>query len=88
MSNNLQLINEIWKVLKPSIEIGDVDEAAENLVSYLVDEAFDPEDINQQFRTDREIKKKISYYLDSEEETHDEDLEDFDFGYDKDDDDY
>jgi hypothetical protein len=68
MSNNLSLIKEIWKVLKPSIEVGDVDEAAETLVNYLVEEDFSPAEIKNLFRGEREIKSAVEFYLEKPED--------------------
>lgn len=65
---SLQLINEIWKVLKPSIEVGDTDAAAETLVTYLVEEEYSPAEIKQVFRSDSEIKEAVSFYLEKPED--------------------
>jgi hypothetical protein len=62
---SLHLVNEIWKVLKPSIEAGDMNGAAETLVNYLVDEDYSPNEIKQVFRGDSEIKDALTYYLES-----------------------
>jgi len=64
---SLALINEIWKVLKPSIETGDIGSAAETLVNYLVDEAYSPAEIKQVFRLDSDVKGALSYYLETPE---------------------
>ena len=37
---SLGLISEVWKLLKPGIEAGDVDGAAETRVNYLVEEDY------------------------------------------------
>ncbi len=66
--SNLTLIKEIWKILKPSIELGDIDEAAETLVNYLVEEDYEPEDIKQTFRGEREIKEAVQFYLEKPED--------------------
>lgn len=83
MSNNLNLVKEIWKILKPSIEIGDIDEAAEILVNYLVDEDFSPAEIKQMFRGEKEIKEALQFYLEKPEdgsffEPYEEDESDID----------
>lgn len=64
---SLALVNEIWKVLKPSIETGDIGSAAETLVNYLVDEAYSPAEIKQVFRLDSDVKGALSYYLETPE---------------------
>jgi hypothetical protein len=79
---SLALINEIWKVLKPNIETGDISSAAETLVNYLVDEAYSPTEIKQTFRLDSDIKGALTYYLETpdwvvqHEEDEDEDFHD------------
>lgn len=65
---SLTLINDIWKLLKPSIETGDTDEAAETLVQYLIDEDYSPNEIKQTFRADSEIKEAVSFYLEKPED--------------------
>jgi hypothetical protein len=65
---SLSLINEIWKVLKPSIEVGDTSEAAETLVNYLVEEDYSPAEIKQIFRSDKDIKDAVSFYLEKPED--------------------
>lgn len=81
---SLALINEIWKVLKPSIETGDIGSAAETLVNYLVDEAYSPAEIKQVFRLDSDVKTALSYYLETpewgvlEDEEEDESIDYYD----------
>lgn len=65
---SLTLINEIWKLLKPSIETGDTDEAAETLINYLIEEDYSPAEIKQTFRGDREIKEAVAFYLEKPED--------------------
>lgn len=90
---SLHTINEIWKVLKPSIETGDVDEAAETLVQYLIDEDYSPAEIKQIFRGDSNIKEAVSFYLEKPEdglyvEHYDDPYEDDYFDDDNDDERY
>lgn len=66
--SNLGLINEIWKLLKTSIETGDTDTASENLVNYLIDEDYSPSEIKQMFRGDSDIKNALSFYLEKPED--------------------
>lgn len=89
---SLSLINEIWKLLKPSIETGDTESAAETLVIYLVEEEFSPAEIKQMFRGDKEMKGALDFYLETPEDGlyHDRDededyFDDFDDYYDDED---
>lgn len=88
---SLSLIHEIWTVLKPSLQTGDVDEAAEMLVNYLVDNDYDPSDIRSMFKRESEVQEAISYFLESpgdEFTKYDEEEEDDDYYEDEDDSDY
>lgn len=93
---SLQLINEVWKTLRPAIETGDVDEAAEMLIQYLIDEDFSPTEIKTTFRGDSSIKEALAFYLERPEdglfvendvETFDDYFDDYDsIEYDNEDD--
>jgi hypothetical protein len=72
---SLQLAYEIWKTLKPNIETGDTDTAAESLVSFLVDEDYSPEEIKQAFFGDADIKEALEFYLESPEDIYHSDEE-------------
>lgn len=62
---SLALVNEIWKLLKPSIEAGDTDGAADILVNYLIDEDYSPDEIKTAFRGDKTIKNALEFFLES-----------------------
>ncbi len=75
-----QLASTIWDELKRYINTVDRGEAAENLVSILIDNDCDPEDIKDAFKGDGDIKRALSSYLDKfEEEEEEEDEEDYDY---------
>lgn len=90
---SIGLIGEVWKLLRSSIEAGDVDGAAETLVNYLVEEDFSAHEIKNTFRGDKDIKDALDFYLETPEdglvhEYDDDDLdEDYDY-YDDDEDQY
>jgi hypothetical protein len=90
---SIGLIGEVWKLLKSSIEAGDVDGAAETLVNYLVEEDFSAIEIKNTFRGDKDIKDALDFYLETPEdglvhEYDDDDLdEDYDYYNDDDEDD-
>jgi adenosylcobinamide amidohydrolase len=90
---SLPLINEIWKLLKTSIEAGDTDGAAETLVNYLVEEDYSPAEIKQTFRGDKDIKEALDFFMETPESglvhEYDDDLDDEDYDYyDEDEDEY
>lgn len=72
------LASEIWSELKRYINTVDRDEAAETLVSVLVDHDIDADDIRDAFKGDGEIKRALTSYLDDadEEAEYDEEYED------------
>ena len=70
------LASVIWDELKRYINTVDRSEAAENLVSILVDNDCDPENIKDAFKGDKDIKNAVGNYLNNEEEEPEE--EDFD----------
>lgn len=72
-----QLASVIWDELKRYINVVDRAEAAENLVSVLVDNDCDPEEIKSAFAGDAQIKNALSVYINSDEEEYiDEDTDD------------
>ena len=86
---SLSLINEVWKLLKPSIEAGDTDGAAETLVNYLVEEEVaTAHEIKSAFRGDKDIKEALDFYLETPEDGHYHESDDDDFFDDIDIDDY
>jgi hypothetical protein len=78
------LSKEIWNELKRYVNPQDRNEAAETLVSVLIDNDVGADEIKDTFKSDSEVKRALAHYLkDHEEEEDDEDLHD-----DEDDDDY
>ena len=93
---SIGLIGEVWKLLKSSIEAGDVDGAAETLVNYLVEEDYSAHEIKNTFRGDKDIKDALDFYLETPEDglvhEYEDDFEDdynddYDY-YDEEDDEY
>lgn len=77
------IASEIWGELKRYINTVDREEAAEVLVSLLIDNDEDADDIKQAFKGDSDIKRALaSYTQDDEEESYDEEEdEDLDDDY-------
>lgn len=81
---SVELSKEIWDELKRYVNPQDRDEAAETLVSVLIDNDADADEIKSVFKTDSEVKRALASYLkDHEEADEDEDYED-DFEEDED----
>ena len=70
---DLAIASTIWDELKRYINKVERTEAADNLVSILVDNDFDPEDIRDEFKGDADIKQALASYLEEyDEEEYDE----------------
>jgi hypothetical protein len=82
---SIGLIGEVWKLLRSSIEAGDVDGAAETLVNYLVEEDYSAHEIKNTFRGDKDIKDALDFYLETPEDglvqDYEDDLDDEDYDY-------
>jgi len=83
---SVELSKEIWNELKRYVNVVDRDEAAETLVSVLIDNDYNAADIKSVFKSDSEVKSALASYLkDHAEEDDEEEYEDDD---DDEDDDY
>jgi len=75
----VELSSEIWNELRRYINTVDREEAAEVLVSVLVDNDVDPDDIRDMYKGDKEVKVALAAYIKDlsddpdEEEEYDED---------------
>jgi len=83
---SVELSREIWDELKRYVNPQDREEAAETLVSVLIDNDCDAADIKTVFKSDSEVKSALASYLqdhadeeEEEEEYEDEEYEDDDY---------
>jgi hypothetical protein len=77
---SVELSKEIWDELKRYVNPQDREEAAETLVSVLIDNDVDAPAIKAIFKSDSEVKSALASYLKDHEEIDEEDE------YDEDDD--
>lgn len=77
MTEALNIASELWSELRRYVNTVDRSEAAEAVVSILVDNDCDAEDIRDAFKGDSDIRAALSQYTNDESEMVDED-EDFD----------
>lgn len=81
MKMSVDLSREIYNELKRFINVVDRDEAAETLVSVLIDNDISADDIKDAFKGETDIKRALTSYLkdhqDEEEEEDDYDDEDY-----------
>ena len=82
------IIKEVWDELKRHINVVEREEAAATLVSVLIDNDIDADEIKTVFKNDTEVKRAVTSYLkdheDDEEEYDDED--DYEDDYEEDED--
>ncbi len=80
---SVELAKEIWDEIRRYVNTVDRDEAAETLVSVLIDNDVDADEIKDTFKSDSEVKRALAHYLkdheEEEEEEDDEDYEDDDY---------
>jgi hypothetical protein len=78
---SIELSSEIWNELKRYINTVDRQEAADVLVSVLVDNDVAPDDIRNVYKGDKEVKAALAAYIkdlddEPEEEEYDDDDDD------------
>ena len=79
--------SEIWAELKRYVNTVDRNDAAETIVSILIDNDSDVEDIRNAFKGDADIKRALTAYLDNDKdyaEDEEEEVEDEDYNEDED----
>lgn len=81
---SVELSKEIWDELKRYVNTVDRDEAAETLVSVLIDNDVGADEIKDTFKSDSEVKRALAHYLKDHEEEYEEDEEEYDEDEDED----
>ena len=80
---SMDVISEIWTELKRYINVVDRGDAAESIVSILIDHDIDADEIRTWFKGDGDIKTALSDYLatdtDSDDMLEEDSEEDDDF---------
>ena len=80
------MANEVWQEVKRYIQQVDRADAADALVSVLIDNDVSAEEIKDTFKGDSEVKRALQSYIDDHQDDEDDDYDD-DYD-DEDDDDY
>lgn len=75
---SVDLAKEIWDELKRYVNTVDRDEAAETLVSVLIDNDVDADDIKSAFKSDSAVKSALAHYIKDHQDEEDDDEEDED----------
>ena len=81
---SVELSKEIWDELKRYVNTVDRDEAAETLVSVLIDNDVSADEIKAVFKTDSDVKKALTSYLRDHDEVEEEEVDDEDYDEDED----
>ena len=76
---SLNVIAEVWEVLREHVDFNDRDDAADSLVNFLMDNNYEVDDIKDAFK-DKDITKALKGYAeqhfqDEEYEEYDEDID-------------
>jgi hypothetical protein len=82
---SVALAKEIWDELRRYVNTVDRSDAAETMVSVLIDNDVAADEIKDMFKTDSEIKRALASYLKDHEEA---DEQDDDYDDDEEDEDY
>jgi len=79
----LDLITDVWEVLREHIDMNDRPDAADTLVNFLMDNNYEVDDIKDAFK-DKDITKALKGYAEQhfQEEEYEEYDEDEDESYD------
>lgn len=72
----LDLVSEVWQSLKGYVNPIDRQEAAQSMVSVLIDNGADAEEIQDAFGSDNMVRTALSVYLDDDD--NDQDYQDLD----------
>ena len=84
---SVDLAKEIWDELKRYVNTVDRDDAAETLVSVLIDNDCDADDIKSVFKSDSAVKAALAHYIKDHQDDEDDDEDDESFEYDEEEDD-
>jgi hypothetical protein len=76
MSEAVAVASELWSELKRYVNTVDRNEAAETVVAILIDNDCDVDDIKDTFKSDADIKRALTAYLDNDKSYTDDDEDD------------
>ena len=81
---SVELSKEIWDEIKRYVNVVDRNEAAETLVSVLIDNDVAADEIKETFKSDGDVKRALAHYLKDLEDDDEEEDQDDDDGDDED----
>jgi hypothetical protein len=74
----IEVAAELWGELRRYVNTVDRDEAAETVVSILIDNDYDADDIRDAFKGDSDIKRALAAYTSDEEVEEEVEEDDYD----------
>lgn len=74
----IEVAAELWGELRRYVNTVDRDEAADAVVSILIDNDYDADDIRDAFKGDADIKRALAAYSNNEDTEEDIEEEDYD----------
>jgi hypothetical protein len=72
---SLSLVAEIWEILREHVDLNDRADASDSLVTYMIENNYEPEDIKVAFK-DKDITSALKGY--AEQHFQEEDYEEYD----------
>ena len=60
---SLSFASEVWEALRTHIDYTERKDAADSLINLLIDQNYEPEDIKENFRSDKELLTALKDYL-------------------------
>ena len=75
MNEAVEVASELWSELKRYVNTVDRGEAAETIVAILIDNDCDVDDIKNTFKSDSDIKRALTAYLDNDKSYEDDEEE-------------
>lgn len=75
---SIEVAAELWGELRRYVNTVDREEAAESVVSLLIDNDYDADDIREAFKGDSDIKRALAAYSNNEEDEELEEEDDYD----------
>jgi hypothetical protein len=83
---SVELSKEIWDEIKRYVNPQDRNEAAETVVSVLIDNDVSADEIKDTFKSDSEVKRALTSYLKDHADDDEEDNDDYNSDEDEDED--
>jgi hypothetical protein len=72
---SLDFVSEVWDALRSHVDFNERNDAADTLINLLIDNNYEPEDIKEAFRGDKDLLSALKGYMSQHdiEEDYEED---------------